>query len=908
MFTRIGSLVLLGLVLFFFVVLAPGLIHFYFDWLWFDEVGFAQVFQRMFTARFSLWVAVFLIAYLWLYLHWLFAAKRLPPASRPLFLDPQGTQVIDIGQNSIRLIKPLAVVIAFLTAQAVSHFYMDILTFLQHASFGRKDPIWGYDLSFYFFELPVWKGITLFGLFFTGLAWVGILLLSWTRNLLSLGQGGWRFPSQIRGQSTLLGILFFLLLAAQTYWNLPELLYSTRGPVQGASYVDIHVVAPALRIAVAAGILAALVLAVNYFRHFRRALAIAIGLYFGTLFLGVQFLPMIVQKLVVAPNELERETPYILHNIAATRHSFGVEKVIERDISGDKQLNAQDIERNAKTLRNIRLWEHRQLLDTFAQIQEIRTYYNFISVDNDRYMLQGESRQLMLSPRELNSANLPERNWLNEHLTFTHGYGLAMGPVNHVTSEGLPLLTVQDIPPTSSTKDLQVKRPEIYYGELTEPYAFVNTNNPEFNYPSGDKNVYTRYQGSGGVQVGSLWRKALMAAQFQSLNILTSPLITNDSRILYYRSIHKRVRMVAPFLQFDQDPYLTLTPAGRLVWIYDAYTVSSHYPYAQRTPNGINYIRNSVKVTVDAYDGTMILYLADPEDPVALTYARIFPGIFRPLSSMEEGLRRHLRYPEDLFSLQTRIFSVYHMDQAQIFYNREDQWEIPAHGGTQERMKPYYTIMKLPGEKSEEFLLMLPFTPRGRDNLAAWMAARNDGEAYGQLAVYRFPKQKLVYGPKQIENRIQQDTFISREVTLWDQRGSEVIYGTLLVIPVEESLIYVRPLYTRAEGGKIPELKRIIVAYENNIAMAETLELALARIFPGFGPSAAGILPEIPESGKVVLPASGTIPSSVSGSDSALQALRHYQAAVEAQRQGNWSLYGEELKKLEAALLQMQKR
>ena len=901
---RIGLVILALLVFFLFAVLLPGILNFYFEWLWFKEVGYTQVFTRTLTARFSLWVGVFVASYLWLYLNWRLAGHRLPPASRPLYLDPQGVQVIDIGQHAMKLAKPLAILLAFLAAQAVSHSYMAVLSFFNQSSFGQQDPIWGRDLAFYFFSLPVWKGVTILSLFLVVLAWAGVLLLAWTRNLLQLGHGGWQLAPQVRGQLTLLGILFFLLIGAQTYWQLFDLLYSSRGPFEGACYTDIHVVAPALWVAVAASIVSALILAVNYFRNMRRALLYACVLYIGILFIGVQLLPLLVQKLIVAPNELVQETPYILHNIAATRRSYGLNRVEERDISGDRQLTAREIESNAKTLRNIRLWEHRPLLDTFAQIQEIRTYYDFVSVDNDRYTLQGETRQLMLSPRELNTQNLPERNWLNEHLTFTHGFGLAMGPVNQVTNEGLPMLTVKDIPPASTAAELTVRQPEIYFGELTDQYAFVQTRNPEFNYPAGEKNVYTDYQGKGGVAVGSLFRKALMAIRFQSLNILTSPLITNESRILYNRNIHTRVRTLLPFLQFDGDPYMVLTREGRLVWLYDAYTVSSRYPYAQRAEGTrINYIRNSIKITIDAYDGTITFYLVDPSDPLALTYGKIFPGLFRPLSEMDPDLRRHLRYPEDLFSLQTRIFSVYHMDQVQIFYNREDQWEIPTPTGTQEKMSPYYTIMKLPTEKKEEFLLMLPFTPRGRDNLAAWMVARSDDSFYGQLVVYRFPKQKLVFGPKQIENRIQQDTVISREITLWDQRGSEVSYGSLLVIPVEESLLYVRPLYIRASGGKIPELKRVVVAYENNIAMAETLDLALARIFPGLGSSTS--LPAAEAAGQVkpleTLP--GQIPSPTG--ESAAQAWRHYQAALEAQRQGNWALYGEELKKLEEILRKM---
>ncbi|MDZ4384539.1 MAG: UPF0182 family protein, partial [Nitrospirota bacterium] len=466
-------------------------------------------------------------------------------------------------------------------------------------------------------------------------------------------------------------------------------------------------------------------------------------------------------------------------------------------------------------------------------------YYDFISIDNDRYRLNGDYRQVLLSPRELNPASLPQRTFINEHLTFTHGFGLTLSPVNEVTPEGLPVLFLKNLPPSSSVASLSVSRPEIYYGELAGNWVVVNTQTKEFNYPSGEENVFADYEGTGGVRIGSMFRKALFALRFGSLKILLSNDITPDSRIMYYRNIKERVRRALPFLSMDSDPYMVVTQKGELKWIYDAYTTSDRYPYAELVNdafgslpgNRLNYIRNSVKVVIDAYDGKMTFYIADKEDPVIQTYAKIFKGSFIPLDEMDENLRTHIRYPEDLFAYQTMLYTVYHMDEAQIFYNKEDQWQIPVIArGKQADSMMRHMIMKLPGEIEEEFILMIPFTPRGKDNLSAWMVARNDGEFYGQLVVYRFPKQKLVYGPMQITNRINQDAEISRQISLWDQRGSEVIRGSLLVIPIEEALIYIQPIYLRAEGGKIPELKRVIVAYENRIAMEETLDSALASV------------------------------------------------------------------------------
>ncbi|MCG2691227.1 UPF0182 family protein, partial [Microgenomates group bacterium] len=546
---------------------------------------------------------------------------------------------------------------------------------------------------------------------------------------------------------------------------------------------------------------------------------------------------------------------------------------------------------NNLTIKNVRLWDRAPLLSTFSQIQEIRTYYEFANVDNDRYVIDGEIRQIMLSPRELASDSLPNKAWINERLTFTHGYGIAAGPVNQVTPEGLPVLFVKDLPPKSEVKELAVSRPEIYYGEILNDYVITKTKSKEFDYPKGDENVYTTYAGRGGVELNSLWRRLFYAFRFGSLKMLLSGDITGESRILFNRNVKERVVKIAPFLTYDQDPYLVVAE-GRLYWIIDAYTSTNKYPYSQPVSlNGgsINYIRNSVKAVVDAYDGTVSFYQADPDDPIIKAYAKIFPKTFRRLAEIPKGLVPHLRYPEDIFTLQTAVYTTYHMDDPQIFYNKEDLWEIPAivqegeqqAGGKTPAMTPRHMIMKLPGEKTEEYILMLPFTPRAKDNLSAWMVARNDNEQYGKLVVYRFPKDKLVFGPKQVISRINQDAEISRQISLWDQRGSQVIQGPLLVIPIEESLIYVRPLYLKAETGKIPELKRVIVAYENKIAMEETLEAGLAKLF--------GITTEksqrTQESPITIIPVDAS-------------ALNAYDAALRAQRDGDWTRYGEEIKKL----------
>ena len=537
------------------------------------------------------------------------------------------------------------------------------------------------------------------------------------------------------------------------------------------------------------------------------------------------------------------------------------------------------------------------MLQTFGQLQEIRTYYDFVSVDDDRYLVDGKYRQVLLSARELNPSSLPTRTFINEHLTFTHGMGLTMSPVNQVTSEGLPVLFVKDLPPVT-TGSLAVTRPQIYYGELAADFVFVGTKQKEFDHPSGESNVFTSYAGKGGVRVGGLGRRMLLAAGFGSSQILLSQDIGADSRVLYYRHVTERVKKALPFLSFDRDPYLVVAPDGTLKWFLDGYTSSTLYPYSARTADGTNYMRNSVKVIVDAYDGSLISYVSAPKDPIIKTWAKVFPGVFVPLDSMPAELKAHLRYPDDLYRIQASLYTTFHMSAPEELYHREDQWQIPVvtvPNGSVPFMR--HIIMRLPEEKQAEFIYMVPFTPRGKDNLAAWMVARNDGASYGKLLVYRFPRQSLVYGPRQIENRINQDTEISRQVSLWDQRGSQVIRGDMLVIPIEKALLYVQPLYLQAEGGKIPELKRVVVAYQNQVVMEETLDRALASLFGG----ETGARPAVSSGAVAATPAGEAVaPAGVQGLID--QAKRHYEAALAAQRAGDWARYGDEIRQLGEAL------
>ncbi len=955
--TRKFPLWLLAGIVFFSFSFFSTVVAFIVDWWWFSEVGYTEVFITSLVAKVTLGLGVSIFAFLFLLVNLLAATSSKISWSATLSENLVGRPIILDGRFIKRIGIIISVGIAVLLGLAASTEWHNVLKFLSSTPFGVADPVFGKDIAFYIFSLPVivfglglLKAIVIISLIVCGAIYVlrGSLNLSsiigkFKRlNLRKLGQpllkGAEQTPSEtgfLTGQKetlhgsprlgeagprihvAILLALFFITMAVSTYLSLFQLLTGQSGQVYGAVFTDVYVMVPLLWTSVFAILLASL--AALYWGKSGKTKFLfgSIILYFLVGFAS-SIIPSVFQKLIVAPNELVKETPYIKHNIAATRQAFGLDKVEERGIGGDKPLTAKDITNNNLTIKNVRLWDRAPLLSTFSQLQEIRTYYEFASIDNDRYTIDGEIRQIMLSPRELSSESLPNRNWINERLTFTHGYGIAAGPVNQVTAEGLPVLFVKDLPPQSSVKELSITRPEIYYGELSNDYVFVKTKNKEFDYPKGEENVYSTYEGKGGVEINSLTKRILYAIHFRSLNLLLSNDIVRESRVLYYRNIKERVAKIAPFLTFDRDPYAVVAD-GKIYWIADAYTISDRYPYSQplllngsprspgvagspSTPLRVNYIRNSVKAVIDAYDGSVSFYLADTEDPIIRTYAKIFPKTFRPLSEMPKSLASHLRYPEDIFTLQTAIYATYHMDDPQIFYNKEDQWEVPVIGN--EVTTPRHMIMKLPGEKKEEYILMLPFTPRAKDNLSAWMVARNDGINYGKLSVYRFPKQKLIFGPKQIIGRINQDPEISRQISLWDQGGSQVIQGSLLVIPIEESLLYVRPLYLKADAGKIPELKRVIVAYENKVAMEETLEAGLARIFgplrlssseaSGFDRFTAGAssLP-VRQTG-----ASQVIPTQSTNKELAAQANQAYEAALRAQRDGDWSRYGAEIKRL----------
>jgi len=883
-----------------FFLISP-LIQLLAEWPWFSALGYERVFATRLIASLLLGIVAGGAAFALLYANLRFAQRGIVPNPVVMQMNAQ-TPAVDVTRLVRRLALPAALVLALFIALAVSSGWMPVLQFLNQTPFGVTDPVFGRDLGYYVFTLPIVGGVLGLLMFLVVVALLASGALYALRGDVVIYRKNLTIEPSARLHLALLLAVLFVLTALRVYFvRLPGTLFSTNGPLFGASYANLHGTIIGLKLAgLAALVGAALVVAGARSKRLGRNALLAVAIYFGVSLLGVVVYPAVVQRLIVAPNELNKETPQLRYHIDATRRAWGLDRVLVRDLSGEAALTERDIQANRTTIDNVRLWDRDPLLQTFGQLQEIRTYYDFVSVDDDRYMIDGRYRQVMLSPRELNSASLPTRTFINERLTFTHGMGLTLGPVNEVTEEGLPVLFVKNLPP-ASTVSVAVRRPEIYFGELTDTWVFANTGQAEFDYPSGDENIFASYKGNGGVRVGGFLRRLVLSAYFRSLKVLLSSDITSQSRAMYIRNIRQRARTALPFLMFDADPYMVIDAGGRLRWILDGYTATTRYPYSEPLQNGVNYMRNSVKVVIDAYDGTVTAYLADPTDPLVRTFAKIFAGIFQPLDSMPADLRAHLRYPEDLFHVQSELYGAYHMAEPDVFYHREDQWQKPVLSMAPERPDPFlrHMVMRLPEERQAEFILMVPFTPRGKDNLASWMVARNDGEHYGELVVYRFPKQSLVFGPTQIVNRINQDTEIARQVALWDQGGSQVIRGNLLVIPIEESLIYVMPLYLRAQGGRIPELKRVVVAYQNRVVMEETLDAGLAQLFGG-GAEAAR------EPARVAATPGAAPATNARAADLARRANESYRRALEAQRAGDWARYGEELRRLEDLLRQLQ--
>jgi uncharacterized membrane protein (UPF0182 family) len=879
------------------------LVPLYTDWIWFDSVGYTQVFLNILSMRGGLFTAMLIAVLVFLWVNLTFAARTAAPDVVWELEDQLGLPGRVVIEPLLRRFLPVVlIVISILAGLRASAHWPTVVGYLHGPAFNTTDPVFERDLAFYVFTLPMWR--LLYGWATSLVAGTIVLALALyvLRRSLALTTRGPRLAVRARTHLLVLAALLLALKGVGFWLDRYEVLFSPRGFIFGASYTDVHATLPMLGALAVLSLLCAGACLVQITRPGIRFVAgglVALG---ATWALGLGAYPAALQRFRVVPNELAAERPFITHNIRMTRQAYGLDRIVERDFPADEALDARALERNAPTVKNIRLWDYRPLLRTYAQLQEIRTYYKFQDVDNDRYEVGGEYRQLMLSPRELSYQHLQSRIWINEHLTFTHGYGLVVGPVNRITAEGLPEFFVKDIPPASEGGFPKITRPEIYYGEISNEYALVRTRSQELDYPSGDQNVYTTYQGRGGVVLSSWLRKLAFAARFAEIKILLSNDLTPESRIMMYRSVGQRVRQIAPFFRYDRDPYMVVTSDGRLMWMLDGYTTTDRYPYSDPAPGMGNYIRNAVKVTVDAYHGTVAFYIADDTDPIVRAWSGAFPGLLKPLAEMPADLQKHIRYPEDFFAIQARKYTTYHMLDPQVFYNKEDLWAVPRRtvDGRDREMEPYYTIMRVPGESKEEFVLLTLFNPSRRDNMIAWLAARSDPPNYGRLNVFNFPKQKLVYGPRQIDARIDQDPVISQQLALWNQRGSQVIRGSLLAIPIEQSLIYVQPLYLAAsEQGALPELRRVIVAYGNQIAMEPTLEQSLARIFSGLTPTPAAAAPVA--RGGVLAPPS--VPPALRSLGQ--RAWEIWSRAQEALRRGDWATYGAEQKRLEDVLRQL---
>ena len=887
-------LVVLALIVF---AVVGQLVPLYTDWLWFQEVGYTQVFLSVLSLRGALFTAMLIAVLAFLWANLTFAARTAAPDVVWELEDQLGLPGRVVIEPLLRRFLPIVLlVISVASAMRASVQWPTLVGYINGTAFAVTDPVFGRDLSFYVFVLPLWRLVHGWA---TALVTATILLslaVYVLRRSLALTTRGPRLAGRARTHLLVLGGLMLGLKAIGFWLDRFEVLLSPRGIVFGASYTDVHASLPMLGALAVLAALCGVACLVQISRPGIRLVAGGVVALVLAWVVGLGIYPGLLQRFRVVPNELAAERPFIAHNIRMTRQAYGLDRIVEREFPAAESLDTRAIERNAPTIKNIRLWDYRPLLRTFAQLQEIRTYYKFQDVDNDRYVVDGEYRQLMLSPRELSYPHLQSRIWINEHLTFTHGYGVVVGPVNRITAEGLPEFLVKDIPPVAAPGFPKVTRPEIYYGEISNQYALVRTRSQELDYPAGDQNVYATYKGRGGVVLSSWLRKLAFAARFAELKILLSNDLTDETRVMFFREVVGSVRQIAPFFRYDRDPYMVITPAGRLVWMLDGYTSTDRYPYSDPVPGIGNYLRNSVKVTVDAYDGDVIFYVADSSDPLVRAWSAAFPGLMKPLTAMPEDLQRHIRYPEDFFTIQARKYATYHMEDPQVFYNKEDLWAVPRRTieGRDREMEPYYTIMRVPGESREEFVLLTLFNPSRRDNMIAWLAARSDPPNYGRLIVFNFPKQKLVYGPRQIDARIDQDPVISQQLALWNQRGSQVIRGSLLAIPIEQSLIYVQPLYLAAsEQGALPELRRVIVAYANQIAMEPTLEQSLARIFSGLAPSSAAAATARPAPGPAPPTADRTLGQ---------RAWEIWSRAQEALKRGDWSQYGAELKRLEEVL------
>lgn len=914
------------------LVLLIGCAGFLTNWMWFDSLGYEKVFWTKFLSQLEIGVPVFLAAILLVRIY-------LKSLKKHYFIEVESHEIPDEKRLN-KISWGMSVVFGLLVGlTAGASTWMDFRQFANTTSFGLKDPLFHLDISFYVFKLAfltkannIVLGIVV-GVVIITLLYYGILMTVRTPDMFerepegpeTSGENAIPFtrkyrkkPSEKRtldlnndnmiqllhiasGKLTLLGIVFYLMVAMDFLMRQFDLLHVHTGAVYGAGFTDVNVKLWVYRLIMVLSIVGAVTLCHHMHRKEPKKLVripiaiVAVGLLGGVVSFAVQ-------NLLVSPDEINKESKYLERNISYTRHAYGLDNIKVEEFPAEQNLNQQAIRDNSQTITNIRINDYEPVQDFYNQTQSIRQYYDFNDVDIDRYNIDGEQTQTYLAAREINESKISS-TWINRHLKYTHGYGAAVSRVDAVTASGQPDIIVKNIPPESEAKDIDITRPEIYFGELTNDYVIVNTDEQEFDYPNGNENSYSTYKGKAGIKL-NLLNRILFSVREGSMKLLVSSNVNSDSRIIINRNIKDRVEKLMPYLSYEKDPYMTVVN-GKLYWIVDAYTTSSYYPYSEPYSGEVgstNYIRNSIKVVVDAYNGDTTFYVVDQDDPVARTYQKIYPTLFKDVKEMPEGIRKHIRYPNSLLKIQAGVYTKYHMDQVKVFYQDEDLWDI-AHQiyGTEEKeMDPSYFIFELPDEKKAEFINMIPFTPKSKQNMTAIMMARNDGNRYGQLLVYKFPKNKTVYGPMQIEAQIDQNTEISKEFSLWNSSGSKYRRGDLFVIPINNSIMYVEPVYLEASNQAIPEMKRVIVAYGDKIAYESTLEDALADLFGE------------DENGGQSQSASASSGKNNSGKSNTKELIQKaneaYENAVNAQKSGNWKKYGDYLDELEKYLNQLEDR
>jgi uncharacterized membrane protein (UPF0182 family) len=895
---------------------------YYVDALWFESLGYASVFWTRLGLQAATFAAFALVTFLVVY----GAFRALKPDR---LVELIGATIL-INRRPVTLpVEPVlkliglgvSVAIAAITGASMMERWMTMALFwYAPRSATMPDPIFGRSLDFYLFTLPAAQLITgwlmILSVIVCAIAAVFVVVIGGTR-ILTQGRVS-AVPTRLwRGLSISVAALF-LMLAARVYLGRFERLFQDGAVFTGVTYTDAHVTLNgmlAVCVALVAGAVIAGVAAVSAPRP-RWLLATAVPAIACYLILAV--VRWYVGDFIVAPNQLVRERPFIAHNIEMTRRAYALDRIETHAFPADTGIEAVEQAKNQTTLENIRLWDGRALQDTLRQIQEIRTYYDFPDIDIDRYQIGGSVRQMMLATRELNVEKLPQssRNWINEKLIYTHGYGVTMNPVNGFTPEGLPTLVLSNMPIQSTIPGLTVTRPEIYFGELTNTDVYVKTRQKEFNYPQGDANNLTSYQGNGGIRLGGWLRRTLIALDRGDLAKLPfSDDVNSESRLLMRRRLSERVQELAPFLTLDPDPYVVVGEDGRLYWLMDAFTTSDSYPYARRYMLGddrINYIRNSVKILIDAYTGETTFYVFDTHDPVIAAYRAVFPGLFTDAAAMPAAARKHVRYPELLLNVQAAVYGLYHMTNPDVFYNREDLWsvatEVVMPDQHQQVMEPNFVLMTLPGERSTEFIAILPFTPANRNNLIGWIAGRSDGDHYGEAVVYDFPKTKLIDGPSQIEARIDQNAQLSGQLSLWNQQGSHVRRGSLIVIPIGRALLYAEPIYLQADRSPMPELRLVVLAVQDRLAYGPTFEAALAALF-GTAPSmlSAQVSPVAPASRPAVATAVAT---AAPGDVDALiaEAARDFADYQQLTAAGKLAEAGEKLEALKRTLEELQTR